>query len=124
MSPLTRRRFLALAGGTAGALAAGTALWSQLIDEQVHEAATSTERGASRRVLLVIELAGGNDGLNTLVPASGRYRSARPTVAVPEADLLALPGEDRYSLHPALAPLLPLWRAGRSGSGRWRVRGC
>ncbi|MBL8776547.1 MAG: DUF1501 domain-containing protein [Acidimicrobiales bacterium] len=112
-SPLTRRRFLALAGGTAGALAAGTALWSQLIDDQVQDAATSTPSSSSRRVLLVIELAGGNDGLNTLVPASGRYRSARPTVAVPEADLLALPGEDRYSLHPALAPLLPLWEAGR-----------
>ncbi len=114
MSPMTRRRFLAVAGGTAGAAAAGTVLWTQLLDDQVREHTASTAPGsAPGRVLLVLELAGGNDGLNTLVPTAGRYRDARPTLAIPEADVVALPGEDRYGLHPAVAPLVPLWEAGR-----------
>jgi len=67
------------------------------------------------RVLVLVQLNGGNDGLNTLVPADGRYRDARPTVAVPETDLVALPGESGFALHPSLAPLLPLWQAKRLG---------
>ena len=62
---------------------------------------------------MLVQLNGGNDGLNTLVPADGRYRDARPSLAVPEAELVALPGESAYALHPSLAPLLPLWQADR-----------
>lgn len=66
---------------------------------------------ADRRLVLV-QLNGGNDLLNTLPPADGRYRDLRPTLAVPEAELVALPGLPESSLHPSLAPLLPLWDAG------------
>lgn len=109
---LTRRRFLALAGATAGAAAAGAALWPRLVDDHVRETAdvTPAERG---RVLLVVELAGGNDGLNTLVPAAGAYRDARPTLALPEADLVPLAGLETHTLHPALEPLAAAWSAGR-----------
>lgn len=109
---LTRRRFLALAGATAGAAAAGAALWPRLVDDHVRSTAdlAPTERG---RVLVVVELAGGNDGLNTLVPAAGAYRDARPTLALPEPDLVPLDGLSSHSLHPALAPLAAEWSAGR-----------
>jgi uncharacterized protein (DUF1501 family) len=62
-----------------------------------------------RRVLVSVQLAGGNDPLNTLVPyTDGRYRALRPTLAIPEHDVL--PVSDHFGFHPALAPLLPLYQ--------------
>ena len=76
-------------------------------------AAAAGTGGAGERILVLVQLNGGNDGLNTLVPADGRYRDARPSLAVAEEELVALPGESGYSLHPSLAPLVPLWQANR-----------
>jgi len=72
-------------------------------------------RGASssNHVLVLLELRGGNDGLNTLAPIHDRaYRQARPTLALGDD---AIPLADGLALHPALAPLEPLWRRGRLG---------
>lgn len=65
--------------------------------------------GITRRLLL-IELNGGNDGLNTLVPyADPAYHRVRPTLAVARDQALAL---DEYTgLNPALKPLMPAWDA-------------
>ena len=68
-------------------------------------AAAAGAGAAGERILVLVQLNGGNDGLNTLVPADGRYRDARPSLAVPEEELVALPGESAYALHPSLAPL-------------------
>ena len=58
-----------------------------------------------RRVLVVVELVGGNDGLSTLVPAdSGRYHDLRPTVAIPDDRLV--PFTDGFALNAQLQPLL------------------
>ncbi len=58
-----------------------------------------------RRVLVIVELVGGNDGLSTLVPAaSGRYHDLRPTVAVPDDRLV--PFTDGFALNAQLQPLL------------------
>jgi uncharacterized protein (DUF1501 family) len=64
----------------------------------------------SERVLLLLELRGGNDGLNTVVPwRDPVYRQARSRLALEQP----LPLSDGLGLHPALAPLEPLWRQGR-----------
>ena len=68
---------------------------------------------ATDHVLVLVQLLGGNDGLNTLVPSKGMYRDARPTLALAEDAIVALPGVDDLGLHPALAPLLPLWESGQ-----------
>lgn len=81
-------------------------------------AATGSGTGAGARALVVVELDGGNDALSMLVPADGRYRDARPTIAVPEGDLVTLAGTTEVGLHPALAPLVPLWDAGRMAAVR------
>lgn len=124
----SRRRFLGAAGGVGvGAVVAGRLAWGSLVGEQVEGASPAPgapgDTGAAgapaaaasgRRVLVVVQCNGGNDGLNTLVPiGDGRYADARPTLRVPEADVLALAGTTRYGFHPALAPLVPLWEAGR-----------
>ncbi len=56
------------------------------------------------RTVIVVQLAGGNDGLNTVVPhQDGRYYSARPTLAVrPET---VIPLTAGLGLHPALSGL-------------------
>jgi uncharacterized protein (DUF1501 family) len=64
-----------------------------------------------RRLLVLIELKGGNDGLNTVVPfADPRYRELRPRIAIARDQVVQL--TERVGLHPALAPLKPLWDAG------------
>ena len=121
---MSRRAFLSLGGaavaaGAAGAIT-GPAAWRELVHHHVQEARSDTTPttadppGASPgpRVLVVIDLGGGNDGLNTLVPADGRYRDARPTLAVPESSLVALPGTTAYGLNPALRPLEEWWADG------------
>lgn len=63
-------------------------------------------------VLLLLELRGGNDGLNTVVPFQDPlYRQARPRLALDDVVPLA----HGLGLHPALAPLLPLWRQKKLG---------
>lgn len=64
---------------------------------------------AQGRTLIVVQMAGGNDGLNTLVPyTDGAYYSARPSLAV--AANTVLPLNDRLGMNPSLKALLPLWQ--------------
>ncbi len=63
-----------------------------------------------RQLLILVELKGGNDALNTVVPyADQAYYSLRPRIAVRRDDVLQL--DERAGLHPALKPLMPLWQA-------------
>ncbi len=56
------------------------------------------------RVLVVVDLVGGNDGLSTLVPAGDAgYHDRRPTLAIPDDEVLALDAE--VGLHRSLARL-------------------
>lgn len=60
-------------------------------------------------VLVVVQLTGGNDGLNTVVPwSTKRYYELRPTLAVPEADVLKI--DERLGFHPSLSGLAELYR--------------
>jgi uncharacterized protein (DUF1501 family) len=61
-------------------------------------------------LLVLVELKGGNDGLNTVVPYADRtYYSLRPRLAIKREEVLQLDG--RTGLNPALAALMPLWQA-------------
>ena len=62
------------------------------------------------RTLLLVELKGGNDGLNTLIPyADPRYREARPTLGLPRERAIQL--DETVGLHPKLEPLMDAWKA-------------
>ncbi len=69
--------------------------------------------------LIVVMLRGAYDGLSALVPYSDRdYYALRPNIAVAAPDgsrETALKLDDRFALHPALSPLLPLWNEGSLG---------
>jgi len=63
-----------------------------------------------RNLLVLIELRGGNDGLNTLVPFEDpAYYALRPKLAITRDSVVQL--STRAGLHPALAPLVPLWES-------------
>src|SRR5260370_39563942 len=66
---------------------------------------------ASDRGLSVAGMAGGNGGVNTVVPlAEPLYLKMRPTLGIPETKVLPL--DTRLGLHPNLQPLQKLWHDG------------
>ena len=63
------------------------------------------------RVLVIIQLSGGNDGLNTIVPVQDDlYYTLRPGLAIPASE--ALPLNDYLGMHPSLASFVPLFGDG------------
>jgi len=63
-------------------------------------------------VLLVLQLSGGNDYLNTVIPYNNPlYRDNRPTVGIPDDQILHL--DNNYGFHPAMAPLKKIWDEGK-----------
>ncbi len=66
---------------------------------------------ASDRTLIIVQMAGGNDGLHTVVPFTDpSYLKLRPTLGLSETKVLPL--DTRLGLHPNLQPLKKLWDAG------------
>ncbi|HSF34384.1 MAG TPA: DUF1501 domain-containing protein [Candidatus Tectomicrobia bacterium] len=64
------------------------------------------------RALVVIQLSGGNDCLDTVVPyTNGLYYDFRPTVNIGAEDVLAI--DDALGFHPSMGPINRLWGAGK-----------
>ncbi len=64
-------------------------------------------------ILVVVQLSGGNDGLNTVVPYGfADYYKSRPSIGIPEKDVLRLSGAEGVGLHPALKPLKEMYDEG------------
>ena len=70
--------------------------------------------GKDGTILVVLQLAGGNDGINTLVPyGDDAYYKARPKIALPKADILRI--SDYAGLHPKLTGMHDLYSQGHLG---------
>lgn len=64
-----------------------------------------------RRLLILVELKGGNDSLNTVIPyADAAYHALRPRVGIGRDGVLQL--DERLGLHASLEPLMATWQAG------------
>ncbi|MER3557631.1 MAG: hypothetical protein C4302_07280, partial [Thermus sp.] len=70
---------------------------------------------SSERILVVVNLFGGNDQLNTLIPyRNDLYYRLRPTIGIPAQQALDLGVRGQnLGLHLALRPLMPVWEEGR-----------
>jgi len=63
-------------------------------------------------VLVILQLSGGNDALNTVIPYSNPlYRDNRPKVGIPEDQVL--PINDTIGFHPAMGPIKKLYDEGK-----------
>jgi uncharacterized protein (DUF1501 family) len=71
-------------------------------------------RVGKSKILVTIQLAGGNDGINTVIPYGvGEYYHVRPQISIPEKDVLHL--NDQIGLHPSMTGLSELYKAGKVG---------
>ncbi len=104
---MSRRQFLR-AGLTLVAVGLAAPPWLARIAHADAQRLQQGKRLPNDRVLVVLQLTGGNDGLNTVIPYRDElYYQARPTLAVAESQVEPL--DERLGLHPALKPLKPLY---------------
>jgi len=107
--PTTRREFLNMSGKGIGLLAFSRFAPSFLVNATL--AATPAPE-KDRSILVLIQLAGGNDGLNTVIPFEDpHYYQLRPTLAIPKASVLPISGT--LGLHPSCAALQALLQDGK-----------
>src|SRR5437764_8333924 len=102
----TRRQFLirTLQGSSLLAL-------SSVVPQFVARTALAATPGKDN-ILVVIEMSGGNDGLNTVIPhADDLYHKARPTLRKGKDNVIRL--DDQVGLHPGMRGFSPLWEQGR-----------
>ena len=110
----TRREFLRT--GLLGGSLSWTlpAFLSRTMDSLHAQADGSLIQGVTGRdgnILVVLQLAGGNDGLNTVIPlGNDEYRKARPTLGM--ADSVALRLDPKTGLHPSLSGLASAFQEG------------
>lgn len=101
---LNRRRFLRTSGIGSAVLTFGSPIPFAL--------GASALQTRSERILVVVELQGGNDGLNTVIPADDPiYRKLRPSVGIRKEDIL--PIDQGLGFHNALRGFADLLEAGR-----------
>ena len=94
----TRREFLSYGAKSAGLVAPGSAAPGFLVNtaQAIGEEASDKDQ----RILVLIKLGGGNDGLNTLVPVNDRtYYKYRPNLAIPKEEALMI--DEDFGFHPA-----------------------
>jgi uncharacterized protein (DUF1501 family) len=102
---MNRRDFLALTASL-GATLMSSPLAARAADSTAMRGAPGYDN-----LLILVELKGGNDGLNTVIPyADPTYYSLRPKLGIPRAQVAQL--DERTGLHPSLQSMVPIWNRG------------
>lgn len=106
----TRRSFLSTLG--IGALGSGMMLGGIPVNAMARTKFLNRLMASdNNRVLILIQLGGGNDGLNTVIPFENDvYYQQRPTIAITKEESIQL--SDEIGIHPAMASLQPMWGSG------------
>src|SRR5262245_6724395 len=99
---LTRRQFLTRTLQTSSLVTLGT-----VVPQFVARTALAAAPGKDT-ILVVVELTGGNDGLNSVIPyADDLYHKARPTLRQSKDQVIRL--DDHVGLHSGLQGFRTLW---------------
>lgn len=105
MSQISRRKFVSETAAASTVLGIGVAA------PQFLQQAAAAQK-SDGRILVVVEMAGGNDGLNTIVPYDhDAYRKARPKLALNANEVLKI--GDQLGFHPVMTGFADLLEAGR-----------
>src|ERR1051326_8935973 len=110
----TRREFLrtsVLGGALTWSVPAFLANTFSALQAEAADRVTQAATGRDSNILVVLQMAGGNDGLNTVVPYSDdHYHRARPKLGLGDKRILKI--NDEVGLHESLAGFKELYDAG------------
>jgi uncharacterized protein (DUF1501 family) len=86
-----------------------------LLSSPIFQSLLNTQGANNDNVLVIVQLNGGNDGLNTVIPINqyAQYLSARPNVAIPQDRILGLNGTSEIGFHPAMTGMRDLFNEGQ-----------
>jgi uncharacterized protein (DUF1501 family) len=116
---VTRRAFLKSGAAGFGAIAATHFFLNETVLGMAVSALTGVEERYPNRILVVLELTGGNDGLNTVVPyTNDQYYKLRPTLAIQKGRALKI--NDEFGFHPNLLGFEYMFKQGQMAV----VHGC
>jgi uncharacterized protein (DUF1501 family) len=111
----TRREFLrstVLGGALSWTVPTFLANTFSVLHADAADKATQADTGRDSNILVIVQMAGGNDGLNTVVPyANDHYHRARPRIGIGTSKVLKL--NDDVGLHPNLSGFKELYDAGQ-----------
>src|SRR5690349_838101 len=102
---MKRRDFLASASAMAlPVMVNGFGITSLSNRSSLVRSLMGTAAAATDRILVIIYLNGGNDGLNTVIPLQyySKYQSIRSNIAIPQSKVLTLSGMAEAGLHPSM----------------------
>ncbi len=108
----SRRNFIqALGMATGGGMALGSFSVSAMASGSFLPLTGNGD--VDERILVLIRLKGGNDGLNMIVPIFdyGTYQDARPTIRIPQNQLLSL--NDKFAVPNTMQSIMPMWNEGQ-----------
>ena len=107
----TNRRAFLQQLGTAGIVSLGISP-PAFLSRAAWAADAQSKKPTGGRVLVLVQMAGGNDGLNTVIPHSDpEYYKARPALGIPKANVLKI--DDSLGLHPQMSGFKELYDEGR-----------
>jgi uncharacterized protein (DUF1501 family) len=127
MKKTTRREFLKRSGFTLITVGIGGPAFLRNANVTANSLLTQAAAlSANDHILVVIQLAGGNDSQNTVIPTSGQlnalYHQYRPTLGIPDASILPLQGPggtdaagNQLGFHPSMTKLQGLYNQGHVG---------
>lgn len=110
MTMTTNRRAFLQHLGAAGIVSLGVAP-PAFLSQAARGAQAQGNQPAGERVLVLVQMAGGNDGLNTVIPhGEDEYYKARPGIGIPKANVLKI--TDALGFHPQMTGFKELYDEG------------